>query len=133
MQVAPINAPTESFESSPNFSGYDISPEQIDTAIRLAQPALLKRQNPIGYWAGELQADTSVPAGYMALMVFMRGAVEAGAGGQDRPKRAIPAESRWLVEQPLRWSGRPECQHADLFRSKTGGGIQPGTFHAARA
>jgi len=51
------------------------SPAALNEAIRAAQQALLTRQNPAGYWAGELRADASVPAGYIPLMVFMLGAV----------------------------------------------------------
>jgi len=76
MQVASTNPHMDTSESSPAFAGPAASPEQIATAIRLAQQSLLKRQNPAGYWAGELRADASVPAGYIPLMVFMRGEVD---------------------------------------------------------
>jgi squalene-hopene/tetraprenyl-beta-curcumene cyclase len=73
MQVATSNPHTETLGNSSNLFDSDIFPERMDTAIRLAQASLLKRQNPSGYWAGELRADASVPAGYIPLMVFMRG------------------------------------------------------------
>ena len=75
MQVVSINPQPVTFDSSPGVAGAEASPEQIEKAIHLAQHSLLKRQNPAGYWAGELRADASVPAGYIPLMVFMRGEV----------------------------------------------------------
>jgi squalene-hopene/tetraprenyl-beta-curcumene cyclase len=76
MQVASINPHTDSIESSPDFAGPEMSPEILESVICIAQQALLNRQKPAGYWAGELRADASVPAGYVPLMVFMRGEVD---------------------------------------------------------
>lgn len=73
MQVASIGPHTGTFESPAAFAVPEIAPETLEKTIRFAQQALLKRQKPAGYWAGELRADSSVPAGYIPLMVFMRG------------------------------------------------------------
>lgn len=43
----------------------------LDDAVAKAQRALLARQHHDGYWSGELEADVSVPAGYLPLMHFM--------------------------------------------------------------
>ncbi len=48
----------------------------LDEAIQKAQKHLLERQNPDGYWVGELEADASVTAGYIPLMYFMQGTVD---------------------------------------------------------
>lgn len=47
--------------------------QAVAEAIRRAQEHLLSRQSPGGYWVGELEADASVAAGYVPLMVLMRG------------------------------------------------------------
>jgi hypothetical protein len=67
MQVASPNPQPDAFESYPILAGSEGLPGQIETAIRFAQQSLLKRQNPVGYWAGEFRADASVPAGYIPL------------------------------------------------------------------
>ena len=84
MQVASTNPQPDAFESSPILAGSEVLPGQIETAIHFAQQSLLKRQNPAGYWAGELRADASVPAGYIPLMVFMRGVVDP-----DRARKIV--------------------------------------------
>jgi len=52
------------------------APEQLAEAIRRAQAHLLDLQHPAGYWAGELEADASVTAGYVPLMYYMTGSVD---------------------------------------------------------
>jgi squalene-hopene/tetraprenyl-beta-curcumene cyclase len=77
MQVVSKKPHTDEFRSSAALTVKpEVLPEQVETAMRLAQQSLLERQNSAGYWAGELRADASVPAGYVPLMVFMRGEVE---------------------------------------------------------
>ncbi|MCR4392998.1 MAG: squalene--hopene cyclase [Dehalococcoidales bacterium] len=49
----------------------------LDEAIQRTRDYLLKIQNPDGYWVGELEADASVAAGYIPLMYFMTGKVDA--------------------------------------------------------
>ena len=63
----------------------------VSTAIRRAQEYLLARQSPGGYWVGELEADASVAAGYVPLMILMR-------GGAD-PERARAAVRYVLSRQ----------------------------------
>ena len=58
--------------------------ERVSQAIRRAQAALLERQNPEGFWLGELEADASVTAGYIPLMYFLFGWVEP-----ERQRKAI--------------------------------------------
>lgn len=45
-------------------------------AIRQAQGYLLQRQQAPGFWVGELEADASVTAGYIPLMVYLFGWVD---------------------------------------------------------
>lgn len=45
--------------------------EAVGRAVKKTQDYLLSRQNPEGYWKGELEADFSVSAGYIPLMHFM--------------------------------------------------------------
>ncbi len=63
----------------------DVCAEQLERCVERAQQYLLRRQHPDGYWAGELYADASVPAGYVPLMHLMTGAVD-------------PARERKVVE-----------------------------------
>jgi len=49
---------------------------ELDQALKKAQGFLLRHQNESGYWAGELEADASVSAGYIPLMYFMNGKVD---------------------------------------------------------
>jgi len=67
MQVKSTNPQPDVFSSDPILAGSEVLRGQIETAIRFAQQSLQKRQNPAGYWAGELRADASVPAGYIPL------------------------------------------------------------------
>ncbi|MEW5871310.1 MAG: squalene--hopene cyclase [Chloroflexota bacterium] len=48
----------------------------VATAIRRTQNYLLRAQHPDGYWVGKLEADASVPAGYIPLMHFMYGKID---------------------------------------------------------
>jgi squalene-hopene/tetraprenyl-beta-curcumene cyclase len=50
---------------------------RLDATICKAQNYLLDKQHPDGYWVGELEADASVSAGYIPLIYFMTGEVEA--------------------------------------------------------
>lgn len=65
MRAASINPHTDAFICSPVFADPEMSPDRIENAISIAQQSALKRQNTAGYWAGELRADASVPAGYI--------------------------------------------------------------------
>jgi squalene-hopene/tetraprenyl-beta-curcumene cyclase len=53
---------------------------KLREAIQNAQEHLLQSQNPEGYWAGCLEADASVSAGYIPLMYFL---------GEDAPEERI--------------------------------------------
>ncbi len=77
MQTASRNPQIEPLESPTVVADPEMPLELLENAIWQAQQALLKKQLPAGYWAGELRADASVPAGYIPLMVFMRGEVAA--------------------------------------------------------
>ena len=57
---------------------------QVQDAIEKSRGYLLGRQSPEGYWAGELEADASVTAGYIPLMYFMTGRVDS-----DRQRKAV--------------------------------------------
>jgi len=50
--------------------------QKIPLAIRKTQQFLLAQQAPEGYWVGELEGDSSVPAGYIPVMYFMTGQVD---------------------------------------------------------
>jgi len=50
---------------------------QLDEAINRTKNFLLDCQSPEGYWVGELEADPSVSAGYIPLMYFMHGKLDA--------------------------------------------------------
>ena len=54
-----------------------IDEKRLDEAIRKTQNYLLSAQHPDGFWVGELEADASVTAGYIPLMYFMTGKVDA--------------------------------------------------------
>ncbi|MEJ2668486.1 MAG: squalene--hopene cyclase, partial [Deinococcales bacterium] len=49
---------------------------RLREAVSRAQAALLARQHPDGYWLGELEADASVTAGYVPVMLAVTGAVD---------------------------------------------------------
>ncbi len=51
--------------------------ERVADAIRRTQGWLLEQQHAAGYWVGELEADVTVSAGYVPLMHFMTGSVDA--------------------------------------------------------
>jgi squalene-hopene/tetraprenyl-beta-curcumene cyclase len=48
----------------------------LPRSIHQAQNALLRCQHPDGYWAGNLEADVSVGAGYLPLMFFLTGQIQ---------------------------------------------------------
>ncbi len=54
----------------------------LQRSMRAAQDALLRRQHPEGYWAGPLEADVSVGAGYLPLMLFLTGRIPSSRGGK---------------------------------------------------
>jgi len=58
--------------------------KQILAAIHQAQNYLLRWQHPSGYWVGMLEADASVTAGYIPLMVYLFGWVDP-----ERKRKAI--------------------------------------------
>ncbi len=53
-----------------------VQPEELGTAIKQAQEWLLQRQHADGFWAGELEADTSLESDTIKLMHFL-GRVDA--------------------------------------------------------
>jgi len=53
-----------------------IERQALSEAIRRARAYLLARQSPGGYWVGELEADASVAAGYVPLMVLLLGCAD---------------------------------------------------------
>ncbi len=50
--------------------------QALTAALHRTSQYLLQRQNPAGYWMGQLEADASVSAGYIPLMYFMTGQVD---------------------------------------------------------
>jgi squalene-hopene/tetraprenyl-beta-curcumene cyclase len=57
---------------------------KVSDAIKKAQAYLLNQQHPDGYWVGELEADVSVSAGFIPLMIYMTGKVQ-----ENRQKKII--------------------------------------------
>ena len=49
---------------------------RLEYAIEKARDYLMGIQSEDGFWAGELEADASVTAGYIPLMYYMRGKVD---------------------------------------------------------
>ncbi|HEX6565752.1 MAG TPA: squalene--hopene cyclase [Chthoniobacterales bacterium] len=78
---------------------------KLDGAIKRAQTALLKLQKPEGYWLGELEANSTLCADYVAFTHW------AGNVGPDREKKC----AEHLLEKQLEeggWSvypGGPAC------------------------
>jgi squalene-hopene/tetraprenyl-beta-curcumene cyclase len=54
----------------------NIGQNNLDNSLQRASQYLLGLQYPSGYWVGELEADSSVTAGYIPLMYFMTGHVD---------------------------------------------------------
>jgi len=52
--------------------------ERLDEAIKKTQEFLLRKQDKTGFWAGELEADASVTAGYIPFIYFMSENMDAG-------------------------------------------------------
>jgi squalene-hopene/tetraprenyl-beta-curcumene cyclase len=50
--------------------------DRVEEAARKTREHLFGLQNEEGYWVGELEADASVAAGYIPLMLFMTGKVD---------------------------------------------------------
>jgi squalene-hopene/tetraprenyl-beta-curcumene cyclase len=50
--------------------------DRVEEAVRKTREHLLGLQHEEGYWVGELEADASVAAGYIPLMLFMTGKVD---------------------------------------------------------
>jgi squalene-hopene/tetraprenyl-beta-curcumene cyclase len=67
---------TQTREAQPHAPPREGERRALEEAIEATQNHLLARQNPAGYWVGELEADASVTAGYIPLMVFMTGRVD---------------------------------------------------------
>jgi squalene-hopene/tetraprenyl-beta-curcumene cyclase len=53
-----------------------ISLTRITEAIQRTVNFLIQRQDPAGFWVGELEADASVSAGYIPLKYYMEGKVD---------------------------------------------------------
>lgn len=70
-----MKKPCSDIKSSVEIS-HEVDPSSLDQAIKRTQDYLLQIQNGEGYWAGELEADASVTAGYVPLMYFMTGSVD---------------------------------------------------------
>ena len=66
------------------FRQLEVSLPAVTQAIKKTQDYLLRNQSQEGYWAGELEADASVTAGYIPLMYFMTGKVDP-----DRQRRVV--------------------------------------------
>ena len=69
------------FKDTPNASGSENNESastaihskafNLDKAITQAQNALLRLQNPQGYWVFELEADCTIPAEYIMMMHYL--------------------------------------------------------------
>ena len=59
--------------------------DRVEEAARKTCEHLLGLQNEEGYWVGELEADASVAAGYIPLMLFMTGKVD-----EPRARKIVP-------------------------------------------
>jgi len=66
--------PTGGDNNSKNDRRADLN--RAEEAMRKTCEHLLGLQNEEGYWVGELEADASVAAGYIPLMLFMTGQVD---------------------------------------------------------
>ena len=99
----------------PAIESSGVPSSDLDRAIASSQAYLLALQHADGYWAGELEADASVTAGYLPLMHWLGREVSSGAqaqGAQLRPRRA---ERRRLLADVSRRRRRPERDGAGLL------------------
>ena len=71
-----INTTYEIFGNRAPESGHLM--ERLAAGIDRTRAHLLHLQSPEGFWAGELEADASVTAGYLPLMHFLKGTVDEG-------------------------------------------------------
>ncbi len=90
-RVAPVplggratEGPHRSGTASPSSLGaaQEITREEVERALARSREALLHRQHPEGYWAGELQADSTLTSEYLLLRRFL---------GKTDPKREAAA------------------------------------------
>lgn len=75
----------------------------VAAAIEKTQAWLLGHQHKEGYWMGELEADASVTAGYIPLMVFMIGQVDSGR--RDRVVNSVLARQNPDGSWPVFYGG----------------------------
>ncbi|MGD0116237.1 MAG: squalene--hopene cyclase [Dehalococcoidia bacterium] len=75
----------------PAIEGNGVQADDLDRAIASSQAYLLALQHASGYWAGELEADASVTAGYLPLMHWL--------GRDVAPERKRKALNYVLGEQ----------------------------------
>lgn len=89
----------------------------LDDKIKRASHYLLGLQYPIGYWVGELEADSSVTADYIPLMYFMTGHVD-----REKQEKAVEYVLSKQLDNGLwpSYSGGPgaKCQCTKLLRSE---------------
>ena len=71
---------------------------QVDKAVRRVQQYLVRRQHPIGYWSGELIADSTLQSDYIFMMHFLD---ERDADKEEKLVRGIlnaqNADGGWSI------------------------------------
>jgi squalene-hopene/tetraprenyl-beta-curcumene cyclase len=79
----------------------DVEPRRgLEAAIRSASQYLLERQNPEGYWLGELEADTTLESDYILLHLWL---YPPGADGKWSPPTGQKLEkaARYILGRQL--------------------------------
>ncbi len=64
--VAPLRADTLTHAVARSAAA-----QSLDRAVADARDALIERQNPLGFWLFELEADCTIPAEYIMMMHFL--------------------------------------------------------------
>ena len=79
----------------------DVEPRQgLEAVIRSASQHLLDRQNPEGYWLGELEADTTLESDYILLQLWL---YPPGADGRWTPptRQKLEKAARYILKRQL--------------------------------
>ncbi|HEV2135183.1 MAG TPA: squalene--hopene cyclase [Terracidiphilus sp.] len=87
-------------DAAPRFGRIDAGLADVEAAISRSRSYLLSRQNPAGYWCGELEADAMLEADY----IFLHKLLDTGDPG--KLKRALAEMWRYQNEDGS-WSLYP--------------------------